>query len=106
MQAFAMIRIDRTPSKPSIGRRPHPSPVPGTSGLQFVSQGAVDGMGELLLLLSDILLGVAEDLGELGRWVCNARRERKNRGPALGRPGDFPQSFMKLGNTNQRQQVG
>ena len=69
MQTFAMVGVDRPPSKPGIGGRPHPSPVARTGLGQVVGQRPVDGVHELLLLLSDILLRVTENLDEFGRRV-------------------------------------
>ena len=95
-----MVRVDWPLSKPGIGSRAHSSPVPGTRLGQFVGQCLVNRIHKLLVLLSDILLRMAEDLGELGRWVIDARRDRKDGRPALGRRRLLPQPFVKLGNAD------
>ena len=74
MQALTMVGEDWTPSKPGIGSRPHSPPVTRAGLGQFVGQRPVDGICQLLLLVSEILLRVPENLGELGRWVLDAQR--------------------------------
>ena len=105
MQAFAMVGVDRPPSQPGVGGRPHSSPVAGTGLGQFVGQRPVDGVHELLLLLSDILLRMTEDLDEFGRRVIDARREREDGSPAFGRRRLLPQPFVKLRHADQGEKV-
>ena len=58
------------------------------------------------MLLSNILLRVPQNLGELGRWVIDARRYGQDGRPAPGRLPIFSEPFVNLRDPDQRQKVG